>query len=71
MALFSVPMKDFLDMPANSNRCFAFSPNILIACLFYADDVALLSETELQYMLDIAYTFACTWNLTSPIVKFQ
>ena len=57
-------MKDLIDMLEKENIGISLSSKIIHA-LLYADDVALLAESEsdLQKMLNISYKFACKWNL--------
>ena len=63
-ALFSVLMKDLVDMLKEHNLGVSFASQIINA-LLYADDVALLAESEvqLQQMLNVASDFASKWNL--------
>jgi hypothetical protein len=62
--LFSILMKDLSDMLEKENIGVSFSSKIINA-LMYADDVALIAESEsdLRKMLKISHDFACKWNL--------
>ena len=62
--LFSILMKDLSDMLEKENIGVSFSSKIINA-LMYADDVALIAESEsdLRKMLNISHDFACKWNL--------
>jgi hypothetical protein len=63
-SLFSVMMKDLTDMLSEHNIGVPIASQIINA-LIYADDVALIAESEsdLQTMLIIASSFATKWNL--------
>ena len=62
--LFSILMKDLSDMLKKENIGVSFSSKIINA-LMYADDVALIAESEsdLRKMLKISHDFTCKWNL--------
>jgi hypothetical protein len=62
--LFSILMKDLSDMLEKENTGVSLSSKIINA-LTYADDVALIAESEsdLRKMLKIFHDFACKWNL--------
>jgi hypothetical protein len=57
-------MKDLSDMLEKENIGVSLSSKIINA-LKYADDVALIaeSESELRKRLKISHDFACKWNL--------
>ena len=57
-------MKDLTDMHSEHNIGVPIAPQIINA-LLYADDVALMavSESDLQKMLNIAFSFVTKWNL--------
>ena len=63
-SLFSVMMKNLTDMLSEHNIGVPIASQIINA-LLYADDVALIAESEsdLQTMLTIASSFATKWNL--------
>jgi len=63
-SLFSVMMKDLTDMLSEHNIGVPIASQIINA-LLYADDVALMTESEsdLQTMLNIASSFTMKWNL--------
>jgi len=63
-SLFSVMMKDLTDMLSEHNIGVHVASQIINA-LLYADDVALMSESEsdLQTMFNIVSSFTMKWNL--------